>query len=376
MRIGVDVSSVTAARSGVGNYAYSLVKHLGKLDAANEYVLFCNSFSNQEKCQLLNFNRTNVRVINPRIPNDLLKPLWWYLRFPPIDLLIGRVDLFHSTGEMPPPCWKSRCIDTIHDVTPLRFPEFHTAQNLLASQRKYARAAKKADLVLTNSENSRQDIIKYLGIAPERVRAIYLGVEPEFQPIREKTRIEPVLQKYGIKGPYILFVGNLEPRKNLIRLIEAYDWLRRTHSVSHKLVLCGGKGWLYEDIFQRARRSPFSEDIVFTGYAPAGELPVLMSAADVFVYVSLYEGFGLPVLEAMACATPVIASNVSSLPEVVADAGLLVDPQDAPGLSEKMYEVLTEDGLRTQLIRKGMERARLFSWERCARETLEVYNKM
>jgi len=218
------------------------------------------------------------------------------------------------------------------------------------------------------------------------------GNETTFQPVRDEEAIEAVKARYGIAGDYVLFVGTLQPRKNLIRLIEAFSpstRLRRAQSsrsgrrlsnpqspISNlQLVIAGKKGWLYEEIFQQVEELELEGKVVFTGYVVAGDLPALLSGAGLFVFPSLYEGFGLPVLEAMACGTPVICSNASSLPEVAGDAALLVDPLDVEGLAAAMERVLGDEALRAELIERGFERARKFSWERCARETLDVLER-
>jgi glycosyltransferase involved in cell wall biosynthesis len=201
---------------------------------------------------------------------------------------------------------------------------------------------------------------------------VYPGYDQTiFQPVRDEGVIEAVKARYGIAGDYALFVGTLQPRKNLIRLIEAFSNFRFPIS-DFRLVIAGKKGWLYQEIFRWVEELGLEKKVVFTGYVPEGDLPVLLSGARLFVFPSLYEGFGLPVLEAMACGTPVVCSNASSLPEVAGDAAVLVDPQDVEGLAAAMERVLGDEELRAELIVRGFEQARKFSWERCARETLDV----
>jgi glycosyltransferase involved in cell wall biosynthesis len=203
------------------------------------------------------------------------------------------------------------------------------------------------------------------------------GVSALFVPVRDPARLQAVRQRYGIARDYILSVGSLQPRKNLVRLIHAYVNLRRRDDdVDHQLVIVGKKGWLYQDIFRAARESPFVEDIIFTGYVPEEDLPALYSGATVFVYPSIFEGFGLPVLEAMACGVPVITSNSSSLPEVVGEAAILVNPYDERAIEVALRQVVWNAELRRELSERGLRRAQQFSWRRTAELTVRAYEEV
>jgi glycosyltransferase involved in cell wall biosynthesis len=261
---------------------------------------------------------------------------------------------------------------TVHDLGYLHYPEAHRLLDrfyLDLSTRYNARAATH---LIADSAATKRDLIERYGIGPSKITVVYPGYDVAiFQPVKDEGIIEAVKARYDIIGDYILFVGTLQPRKNLTRLIEAFSNIR--YPISNiQLVIAGKKGWLYEQIFRQVKELGLEGEVVFTGYVPAGDLPALLSGARLFVFPSLYEGFGLPVLEAMSCGTPVVCSNASSLPEVAGDAAVLVDPLDVEDLAMAMERVLSDEELRAELIERGFEQARKFSWERCARETLDV----
>ena len=202
---------------------------------------------------------------------------------------------------------------------------------------------------------------------------VYNGKNERFKPLNQKEVAE-VKQKYNLDFPFILFVGVLQPRKNIPTLIKAYYKLKK-EGIKDKLVITGGKGWQYKEIFETVERLNLQKEVIFTGHIPDDDLPKLYNAADLFAFPSLYEGFGIPPLEAMACGIPVITSNTGSLPEVVGDAGIMVDPYDIDGLAKAMYEVLNNEGLKEEMVKKGLERAKMFSWKKCAKEVLDVYEE-
>jgi glycosyltransferase involved in cell wall biosynthesis len=235
-----------------------------------------------------------------------------------------------------------------------------------------SRTLKNVDMIITVSKSTKKDVIKCLKFPEEKIKVIYNGVDERFKPLKNYN---DVLHKYNINPPYILYIGTLEPRKNIPALIKAFYKLKK-RGIRHKLVIVGKKGWKYKQIFRVVEDLNLRRDVVFTGYVSYNDLPKFYSAADLFVYPSLYEGFGLPPLEAMACGCPVITSNVSSLPEVVGDAGFIVDPSDIGGLSRTIKELLANDSLRENVIRKGLKRIKEFSWEKTAKESLKVYKEV
>jgi glycosyltransferase involved in cell wall biosynthesis len=219
--------------------------------------------------------------------------------------------------------------------------------------------------------------VRLFRISEKKIEVVYLGKSRDFQPITDKSSIDNFREKNNLKRDFILYVGTLEPRKNITGLINAYRLFKdMTPYLNYALVIGGGKGWMYSDIFELIEKLSLMNDVIFLGYVQDKELPILYNAAKLFVYPSLYEGFGLPVLEAMACGVPVITSNTSSLPEIVADAGIMLDPLDINALAKAMHNVLMDDSLRHSLIEKGLKRAENFSWEKTAAMTMNIYRKV
>jgi glycosyltransferase involved in cell wall biosynthesis len=230
-----------------------------------------------------------------------------------------------------------------------------------------------ADVIIAVSECTRRDAVRLYGIDQAKIRVVYEGVNPRFRPLDDREQLEALRHRYALPARFLLYVGTIEPRKNLPALFEAF---KQIGLPGVKLVIVGKKGWLYDETFARLQALGLEREVVFTGFVPDDDLPGLYTLAEAFVFPSLYEGFGLPVLEAMACGTPVITGNVSSLPEVMGDAGILVAPGDVGGLVTALKRVLTDSHLRAQMSAKGLAQARKFTWEKAAQETLAVYRRV
>jgi glycosyltransferase involved in cell wall biosynthesis len=268
---------------------------------------------------------------------------------------------------------------TVHDLGYHYYPEAHTlTQNVYLrwSTRYNARSAAR---VLADSEATRRDLVSLYRIREEKIRVVYPGRDEALVPVSDPMLLERVYARHGVTGPYLLYVGTLHPRKNLVRLVQAFARLLRTGDLgttgpasSLQLVLAGQKGWFYEEIYAQVRKLDLVDHVVFTGYVPDADLPSLLSGALAFVFPSLYEGFGLPVLEAMACGVPVVCSDASSLPEVAGQAALLADPLDTEAWAEALGQVVADQDLRRTLAERGLERVRRFSWRQTAQETLRV----
>lgn len=284
-------------------------------------------------------------------------------------------DLLHTPASRLPLRGTIPTITTIHDVIPLVFPELFRLRERITLGLYFRAVRHSATHVITVSEQSRSDIHRLLGIDRNRISVTYNGVSSSFRPLAPSV-IAQRLAHYRIEQPYILSVCTLEPRKNLVRVLQAFAQLRHTHKVPHRLVLVGRRGWLEKPIFETARALGIAEHIQFTGFVPDDVLPALYSGADVFVYPSLYEGFGLPPLEAIACGCPTVTSNISSLPEVVGNAALLVDPLDVEAIADGVLRIVGNLALREALQRAGFERAPQFTWSRCADETIKVYQRV
>jgi len=302
--------------------------------------------------------------------------LWQRLRLPlPADLLLGRADLYHSPDFVLPPLRWTAGIVTVHDLSFMVHPE-HAVPGLEFYLRgAVPRAVRRARLVLADSENTRRDLIRFWGTPPEKVHVLYPGISPHFRRVTDPTALADVRERYHLPSHFILSVSRLEPRKNFPGLIEAFNRLRSQTDLPHHLVIAGGKGWLYEPVFEAAKRSPYRTFIHLPGFVDDADLPALYSLADIFAYPTFYEGFGFPPLEAMACGTPVLSADNSSLPEVVGDAGILLPTDDADAWAEAMERALTDDSLRQRLVKAGPRQAARFTWEASVHRLVHIYEE-
>jgi glycosyltransferase involved in cell wall biosynthesis len=287
-----------------------------------------------------------------------------------------QLELVHDpTGTVPLAFCRSKKISTICDVFPLSIPGYSTLLDTLIYKYWLPRIVPRLDRIITISQNSKNDICEYLKMPEEKVEVIHLAADQGFRTLTEEE-VNPVLSQHRLCSPYILFVGSLEPRKNLIRLLEAYADLRKI-TTKWGLVIVGVRNnWKSTPVASKVEELDLQDSVTFTGYLPDEDLPAIYNGADVFCFPSLYEGFGLPVLEAMACGTPVITSNISSLPEVAGDAALLVDPYSVKEIASAMQNLLEDEDLAQSVRDKGLKRAAQFTWERTARETLAVYRNV
>ncbi len=376
MRIGIDYTAAIHQQAGIGRYTRGLVEALAKLDSKHEYVLFVAG--GKSPTPDFGFKMPdNFQVKRIPLSDRFLTITWHRLRLPlPVDLFTGPVDIFHSPDYVLPPLRQGRKVVTIHDLSFFRYPEGSEPSLRQYLCRAVPDAVRRADLVLADSENTMQDIIELLGVAPGKVEVLYPGVDKRFSPLEDDELLRRVRHLYGLPIAFILSLSTLEPRKNLIFLLDAYAALRATGDVTHKLVIVGEKGWLYEGIFRRVKELCLEREVIFLGFVADENLPALYNLAEVFVFPSLYEGFGLPPLEAMACGTPVITSQGSSLPEVVGEAGLMVSSEDTEALTQAMRKVLDDPAQREDLAKKGVRRAREFAWQSSARKLLTIYQDL
>jgi glycosyltransferase involved in cell wall biosynthesis len=370
LTVGFDATAAARQRAGIGRYSRELLTALARQPDHVAYKLFYCSGDGQYLPKL------DGRVAARGIPvsDRIMNAIWHRARIPlPAQVFIGGFDLFHSPDFTIPPTLGRPAVLTIHDLAFLRHPEY--AYPTLAAYLSEAvpRSAARARHIIAVSDCTRRDVVELLNIAPERVTTVYEGVSDAFRPADRVSAVHEV-HNLGLPTPYILSVGTLEPRKNYVRLLEAYALLRAGGAEQH-LVIAGGRGWLDDPIVRRI------EDLRLASHVSVirpddRALAALYSAADVFVYPSLYEGFGIPPLEALACGAPSAVSNRSSLPEVVGDAAVLFDPADPQAIAGAIHRILTNSLLSDSLRRAGPERARGFSWDRAARETVEIYQEV
>jgi len=369
MRIAIDYSSAVLQQAGIGRYTRNLIGALAKLDHDTPYVLFSAGRDLQPPAWPENFVRRELPLSNRYV----LKA-WHRVKLGiPIELFTGKVDLFHSPDFVLPPTLAARKVLTIHDLSFIRYPHCSSPGLLRYLLKAVPPSIRRADHLLADSENTRNDLVELLGVAQERITVLYLGYDCRFNaaPQPEDTQS---LRVHGIQTPYILSIGTLQPRKNYPALIRAFYQLVEHSHIPHTLVIGGEKGWLYQDIFDTVEELGLQERVRFVGHVPDAHLPALYRCADVFAFPSLYEGFGIPLLEAMGCGTPVVTANTSSLPEIAGDACLLVDPHNTDELANALLRALSDSALRATLRDRGLQRVKLFSWEEAARTLLAVYH--
>lgn len=377
MILGIDGSSLLSAKTGIGVYTDRL---LCGIRSCSDFTVkiylpmpFINPAKRNNSIDEVIKNYPDVEIKSHALPTPKMQRwIWGHSDFLPIERFLGSIDLYHGTSFVMPPLHHAKGIMTIYDLSFMLFPQFHTRE-MQAFTKNIRRYAERSDCIIAISEQTKQDIVRLLDVPADKVRVTLLAADTRYRVIDDKHRLASVAATYGIDREYILYTGTLEPRKNVPAIIRAFQSIKRELKVPHRLVLAGKKGWLYDDIFAEVRAMDLEHEVIFTGYVPDEDLPFLYNGADLFVYPSFYEGFGLPPLEAMACGCPVITSSTSSLPEVVGAAGIMVDPRKPEELAEAMARVLGDNELLADMRRRGVERAATFSWERCARETLSIY---
>jgi glycosyltransferase involved in cell wall biosynthesis len=382
MKIGIDCSAVPGARTGVGEYTYNLVQALSRIDKVNSYVLYPFFY------HLINpdYNNADLPATDnfcvdrrpPAFPILLQRFVHLAGRTLFTEEMLGDVDIVHSTTFCAPRFkdGHKRLVVTIYDLTVITHPECHKKLNIRHCKKGIEDAVRYADAIIAISEHTKKDLVNIAGAPEDLVHVTPLAADPGLGPVKERAVLDKVRKKYGLPGRYVLFLGSLEPRKNVATLIRAYAALPAEIKDEVRLVIAGAKGWMNSPVHDTLDKLGLLDRTTFTGYVDRADLSALYSMAECFVYPSLYEGFGLPVLEAMACATPVVTSNTSSMPEVAGSAARLIDPLDHARLAGILEEILKSKDLQKDMIRKGLRQAAMFSWERCAAETLEVYEKV
>ncbi|MCD6519272.1 MAG: glycosyltransferase family 4 protein [Anaerolineae bacterium] len=371
MYIYVDVSSAVHAKAGLKRYAENLVRELSPL-LGEQLRLFQNSLG--RRGPLPGWQGAPPKGVRLGYKPWRALVLFGQIAHLPLDHLIPQAALFHATEHLLPPFFKIPTVLTVHDLIFERYPEYHKKMNYL-----YLRAAmplycQRATAIIAVSEATKRDLCTFYKIPSSKIAVIPEAAAPHFYP-QSREKIAAARKRYKLPSRYILTVGTIEPRKNLIRLLEACTPLFHK-GLLDGLAIAGSKGWLYKEFFDHLRRFPYRKKIFILGFVPEKDLPALYSGALVTVQPSLCEGFGLPVLEAMACGSPVCASNNSSFPEVGGQAALYFDPENVAEISKTLQRVLANEGLRREMRSKGLARAASFSWARTAQETVSLYNKI
>jgi glycosyltransferase involved in cell wall biosynthesis len=367
MRVAIDARKIHDF--GIGTYIRNLLRHLAQLDRDSEYVLLCQETDLGVAAQL----GPNFRTVLEPSPNYSLREQFhvpWLLRR-------ERPDLFHAPHYVLPPATRCRSVVTIHDCIHLMFPQYlpNRAAYVYARASMWS-AARQAHRILTVSEASKRDIVHFFNVPPEKVVVAYNAIEERFAVTPSEEAIARVRERYQLDHQFILYVGNIKPHKNLVRLIEAFDQLRRRGFDHLKLLIIGDEISKLPALRRAVHSHKLHKQVRFLGYLQDETLAILYRLASLFVFPSLYEGFGLPPLEAMASGTPVVTSNVSSMPEVTGDAAVLIDPYNVDSIVDGMAKVLSDPALSAELRAKGIARAREFSWARSVRRTQEVYQEV
>ncbi len=348
-----------------------LVAALAREDSGTPYRLFV---AGARRADLPPAPGANFAWRTARLSTWVFAWLWHRVRvLPPVERWTGPLCLFHATDFVLPPTRPgTRTLLTVHDLTFLRAPETASPRLKRYLDLVVPRSVARADHVLADSQATKDDLIALYDAPAEKVTVLYSGVEARFRPVDDAAALQAVRAKYGVgEAPYVLSVGTVQPRKNFARLIEAMRALP-----DHHLVIAGGRGWLEGPIHAAANAPDVRGRVHFIGFADDEDLPALYSGADVFAFPSLYEGFGLPILEAMACGTPVVAANTSSLPEVAGDAALLIDPTDTDALAEALRAATSDAAQRESLRQRGIERARRFTWRAAAAQLRAIYREV
>lgn len=368
MKIGIDIRSTLKNKTGIGRYTLNLVNALAQVDAENNYYLYSRK-------RILDFKRHL-----PELPGANFSHRVDYFKRGP-GAVLPDMDVFHTSSYDLQRPGRARYVVTVHDVIIKAYPHGHSEKTIKEIDERLRRVLGEADVLVADSHNTKADLMRFYGAGNARIQVIYPGVnftKSEMRPPQSLAGSPPAENppNHSLRSgtgqakseKYILFVGTLEPRKNVEGLIRAFDWLKKEHSIKEKLYIAGMKGWMFDKIFKAYEESGFKKDIVFKGYVNEEELSRLYQEASVFVYPSFYEGFGFPIIEAFSYGVPVVTSKTSSCGEIAGDSALLVDPSDYKEISEAILKIINDHDIRKRLTEKGINRAKGFSWDRTARE--------
>lgn len=367
MRIGIDARMIDW--TGVGRYTQNLLKSLVTIDQENEYVLFCHEETEKLAPEASNF----IKKIVSQPVFSLASQLGWAR-----EVSQAKPDIFHSPHFVLPLLFSRRTVVTIHDLIPMLFPKNLPSRATYVHYNTMIKlGVRKAQKIIAVSASTKNDLIRLVRIPPEKIVVIPEAADARYKPVQDEQRWKQVKERQGIQRKFLLYVGNYKPHKNLVRLVKAFSQLPESLRKEHQLVLVGKKDKRYPEVGSLVKKLNLKRDVTMLGFLSEDDLLMFYNAAQALILPSLYEGFGLPPLEAMACGTPVIASNVSSIPEVVGDAALLLsNQQDVNEIAKAMEKILTDENLRKDLRAKGLARAKQFSWKRTAEETLQVYREV
>ena len=366
MRIGIDARLVHYRSAGISQYTLHLVEQLAAIDEEDQFTVFQSRHDPSTLVDRPNFRRRSLWTP----PHHRLEQILLPLELAAVDL-----DVLHSPDFIPPFRRNCKSVITVHDLNFLLFRDFLTPESA-SYYGQIDQAVRKCDHIIAVSHSTKRDIVRLTGAPEDKITVVHEAAHPSYRPLDRSAARRRVGEQFDLDRPFVLFVSTIEPRKNVPTLLRAFRRLLDDYRPEVDLVLAGEEGWLFDDVFELVQELSLNGRVRFLGQVATEDLIALYNAAQLLVHPALYEGFGLPPLEAMACGTPVVASNTSSLPEVVGDAALLVDPAEADEMTVAIWRLLSDDALRRQMRDKGLKRARLFSWRRAAKETLGIYRRL
>ena len=377
MKIGIDTTSAVMQGGGIGRYTRELVQATLARDSENEYVLFsAPPPPNKSLPQIFPANERITYKVAP-VSEQWLYRLWYRARLPiSVQRFTGQLDLFHSPDfVLPPVSGNIPTLLTVHDLSFVHFPEVYPEVLVNYLNKVVPWSVARATHILADSEATKQDLLAIWQVPDEKVSVLYSGVSEAFVRVEDMGRITAVRQKYHLGDkPYLLSIGTVQPRKNYQMLIQAFAPL--TDKFPHNLYIAGGKGWLYDEMMAEVEKQGIADRVRFIGFVDDEDLPTLYSAADLYLFPSIYEGFGLPMLEAMACGVPVIASDVSSLPEVGGETAVMIPPYDLLQWTQKIDALLSNLERRQQMAAAGYQQVQKFSWQKAATKLLSIYQTL
>ena len=373
MKILIDFTQISTQKAGVGVYALNLVKHLSMIDDD----FHCYVLVQDDDVSLDDIHGGTISIIKIRsriFRIFILRILLEQLYIPYLVFRLG-INVVHSLHYSFPLFVMAKKVVTVHDMSFFKYPELHEPIKVAYFKAFIKMSSLLADKIICVSASTRKDYVSKFEAASNKTNVVYHACSNEFTPDIDNSAVSRVKIKYGIDSEYFLFIGTLEPRKNILAIIRAFDRFNNQNG-HYKLVIAGKKGWHYDDIFTLVQRLGIADRILFTGFVHETEKPSLLVGATAFIYPSIYEGFGIPVLEALACGTPTVTSNVSSMPEVAGDAALLVDPENSDEIFIAINKIVNDPNLRRELKMRSLQQAEKFSWMKTAKETYAVYKDL
>lgn len=370
MRVSLELQPCFGKRSGIGIYTYEIARKLVDTKGISFQANIFNFLNRNENSDVIENIHYSVNI-NALFPYGVIRRIWSF--FPiPYEAFFQKSDITHFFNYIVPTKLTGKVITTIYDMSYKYYPETLDRRNYKRIIKGICYSVERSDVIITISENSKKEILEEFNIPEQKVQIVY----PSFDTIKSDQSFQQISDKFCIPSNYILYVGNLEPRKNIPALLKSFAKLKKETYLDYHLVIAGQKGWLYDSIFKTVEDLSVSKDVTFTGYISAEDKSALYKNASLFVYPSLYEGFGIPILESMSCGIPVICSNTSSMPEAAGEAALLVDPNDSDAIAVAMNKMLSNEDLRNEKIQLGYRQAEKFSWDKSAEKLMSIYQSL